>query len=87
MQKRHVVRVEFKPHVRSHLVESWQAGLGYCGLVRTGPGDRTFFVETHRDALFERLKDLLMSWERRGDATWADVTDDFATPSSDGHTS
>jgi hypothetical protein len=79
MQKRRLIRVEFKPHVRSHLVESWRGGLAYCGLVTCGSGDRTFLVETHRDALFERLKDLLMNWERNGDASWVDITDDLGS--------
>jgi len=76
VQERHVIRVEFGLHVRSHLVESWRGGLAYCGLVTCGTGDRTFFVETHRDALLKRLKELLLHWELNGDATWEDVTDD-----------
>ncbi len=75
MQKRHRIRVEFGAHVRAHLIESWRGGLAYCGDVTNGPEDRVFFVEVRRDALLERLKGMLVDWEREGTVRWSEVTD------------
>ncbi len=77
MQKRHAIQIEFGPHVESYWVNDLRSIFGMCGIITEVLNDRTFIVETHRDAHFERLKWLLASWgqKRKGDFRWVEVTD------------
>ena len=71
MQNRHVIRVEFGKHITLENVASMRTGL--VGNVRDGGDDRTFLVETVRDAHFARLKKVLLGWELHGFLRWSEV--------------
>jgi hypothetical protein len=74
MQKRRIIRIEYGAHIKLDSVQGWQTGFAYCGDVTHGENERTFYVETRREALFERLKEIVSRHEKEGVIKWREVT-------------